>query len=68
MEVEKTLLAKARMLEYFGLKPLTLIATLRTDLSFYELWKGRKPNIGYFYIFNYTCYILNNGKTYLIKF
>lgn len=34
----------------------------------YELWNGKKPNIGYFHIFSCTCYILNNGKTYLTKF
>ncbi|KAK2389666.1 hypothetical protein QL285_063241 [Trifolium repens] len=33
----------------------------------YELFKGRKPNISYFYQFGCTCYILNN-KAYKIKF
>jgi len=33
----------------------------------YELFKGRRPNISYFYQFGCTCYILNN-KLYLNKF
>ena len=34
----------------------------------YELWKGRKPNISYFNIFEYRCFILNNVKDNLKKF
>ena len=34
----------------------------------YELGKGRKPNIGFFYIFWCKCYVLNNGKDNLCKF
>ena len=26
----------------------------------YEIWKGRKPNVEYFHIFESTCYILND--------
>jgi len=33
----------------------------------YELFKGRRPNISYFYQFGCTCYILNT-KLYLKKF
>ena len=33
----------------------------------YELWKGRKPNIGYFRVFGCKCYILNT-KDNLGKF
>lgn len=29
-----------------------------TLLMNYQLWKGRKPNVKYFQIFNSTCYIL----------
>ena len=25
----------------------------------YELWKDRKPNIGYFKVFGYKCFVLN---------
>ena len=32
----------------------------------YELFKGRKPNISYFYLFGCTCYTLNN-KVHLNK-
>ncbi|XP_057496707.1 uncharacterized protein LOC130781518, partial [Actinidia eriantha] len=34
----------------------------------YELWKGRKPNIGFFHAFGCKCYVLNNGKDNLGKF
>ncbi|KAA0026048.1 gag-pol polyprotein [Cucumis melo var. makuwa] len=29
-----------------------------TNVTLYELWKGRKPNVKYFHIFGSTCYIL----------
>lgn len=34
----------------------------------YELTKGRKPNIFYFRLFGYKCFILNNKKGNLGKF
>ncbi|GAV62317.1 hypothetical protein CFOL_v3_05841 [Cephalotus follicularis] len=34
----------------------------------YELWRGRKPNIGYFHTFGCKCFIHNNGKEHLGKF
>ena len=34
----------------------------------YELYKGRKPNIGYFHIFGCKCFILDNKKNHLAKF
>lgn len=34
----------------------------------YELFKGRKPNISYFHIFGWKCFILNNDKDNLGKF
>ncbi|WJX88387.1 hypothetical protein P8452_70484 [Trifolium repens] len=37
------------------------------NLTTYELFKGRKPNISYFHQFGCTCYILNN-KAYKRKF
>ena len=33
----------------------------------YELWKRRKPNISYFYVFGFECFILNT-KDKLSKF
>lgn len=33
----------------------------------YELWKGKQPNVRYFYIFRSWCYILND-KEQLKKF
>ncbi|KAM5584807.1 hypothetical protein ABKV19_004255, partial [Rosa sericea] len=29
-----------------------------TDQTTYELWKGKKPNVGYFHVFGSPCYIL----------
>ena len=26
----------------------------------YEIWKGKKPNVGYFHVFGNMCYILND--------
>ena len=34
----------------------------------YELWHGRKPNIGYFHIFGCKCFVHNNDKNNLRKF
>ena len=36
--------------------------------TFYELWKGRRPNISYFHIFRCKCFIHNNNKDNLEKF
>ena len=35
--------------------------------TLYELWKGRKPNISYFHVFGFDCFILNT-KDKLSKF
>ena len=32
-----------------------------TKQTSYELWKGKKLNVGYFYTFGSKCYILNEG-------
>ena len=34
----------------------------------YELWKGKLPNISYFYAFGCKCFVHNNGKETLGKF
>nr|KYP57645.1 Copia protein [Cajanus cajan] len=34
----------------------------------YEIYKGRKPNISYFRVFGFKCFVLNNGKEQLGKF
>lgn len=28
----------------------------------YELWKGKKPNVGYFHVFENCCYILRDRE------
>ena len=35
---------------------------LGTKMTPYEIWKGKKPNVGYFHIFGSTCYILNDHE------
>ena len=39
----------------------------RMEKTPYELWKGRKPRIGYFKVFGSPCYIYND-KDHLAKF
>lgn len=76
MEAGRAILAKIRMQEYFWLEVInTTCYTYNRSLNhstlkktLYQLQKGRKPNIGYSHNFGYTCYILNNGNTYLTKF
>ncbi|XP_040361901.1 uncharacterized protein LOC121049269 [Rosa chinensis] len=38
-----------------------------TEQTAYELWKGKKPNVGYFHIFGSPCYILRD-REHLGKF
>ena len=33
-----------------------------TSKTPYEIWRGKKPNLGYFHIFGSTCYILNDRE------
>ncbi|RDX90269.1 hypothetical protein CR513_27897, partial [Mucuna pruriens] len=40
---------------------------LLVEVTHYELWKGRQPNISYFHHFGYECFILNT-KDNLGKF
>ncbi|TYK21888.1 hypothetical protein E5676_scaffold494G00240 [Cucumis melo var. makuwa] len=37
-----------------------VILCLGTTTTSYELWKGRKPNVKYFHIFDSTCFILSD--------
>ena len=34
----------------------------------YELYRGKKPNVEHFRVFDYRCFVLNNGKDHLGKF
>ena len=34
----------------------------------YEIWHGRRPNIGYFHVFGCKCFVHNNDKNNLGKF
>lgn len=31
---------------------------LGTTVSLYEMWRGRKPNVQYFHVFGFVCYII----------
>lgn len=31
-----------------------------TDMTPYEIWKGKKPNVKYFHIFGVVCYVLRD--------
>ena len=38
------------------------------DKTAYELLKGRNPNLSHLHVFDFKCFILNNGKENLGKF
>lgn len=38
------------------------IVNKQCNKTLYELWKGKKPNFSYFYIFRCKCYVHNNVK------
>lgn len=72
----RTMLCESNLLKYFWTEAINTAcyilncALIRPVLKkiTYELWKGRKPNIGYFHVFGCRCFILNNGKSNLYKF
>ena len=72
----RTILCESKLLKYFWIEAINIAcyilnrALIRLILKkiLYKLWKGRKPNIKYFHIFGYRCFILNNGKDRLDKF
>ena len=70
-----TMLCESNLSKYFWAKAIntayyilnhTLIRSILKKTP-YELWKGRKPNIGYFHIFGCRYFILNNDKDKLEK-
>ena len=70
------MLCKSKLPKYFWAEVIntacyilnyTLIRLILKKIS-YELWKGRKPNIGYFHILDCRYFILNNSKDSLDKF
>ena len=75
-EMARTMLCKNSLPKYFWAKTMNTTcfiikrAMIRPILKKipYELWKGRKPNINFFYAFRCKYYVLNNGKDNLGKF
>ena len=70
IEAGKTMLAEAKLPKYFWADAIhTACFTQNRSLvnktygkTPYELWRGRKPNIGFFKIFGCKCYVLYMGK------
>lgn len=58
--------AKAISTTFYILNRCLVNSTLKKTL--YELWNGKKPNIGYFYPFACKCFGHNNGKENIGKF
>ena len=41
---------------------LNRIPMKKNEISPYDLWKGRKPNIGYFKVWGWSCLLQENGS------
>ena len=72
----RTMLCDSKLPKYLWIEAINtacfilnhaLIISILKKIS-YELWKGRKTNIGYFHIFGCRYFILNNDKDSLGKF
>jgi transposase InsO family protein len=74
-EMARTMIHKNNLAKYIWAEAVNttcyvqnrIYIRLILEKTTYELFKGRRPNISYFYQFGCTCYILNN-KLYLKKF
>ena len=75
-EMVHTMLCESNLPRYFWMKVINTAcyilnrALIRQILkkTSYELWKGRKSNIAYFYTFGCRCFVLNNDKERLENF
>ena len=69
----KTMLNDNLTLKHFWIEAINTTCYLQNIIrpilkkSYYELWKGQKPNISYFYPFRCKCFIFNT-KDNLKKF
>ena len=69
-EMARTMLYENNLPKYFWAEAVNITcyilnrALIRPILKKtpYELWHGRKPNIGYFHVFGCKCFIHNNDK------
>ncbi|GAV87077.1 hypothetical protein CFOL_v3_30503 [Cephalotus follicularis] len=72
----RTLLNENNLPKYFWAEAINTSCYILNRISIrsflkktpYELWRGRKPNIGYFHAFECKCFIHNNGNDHLGKF
>ena len=46
---------------------MALVESHHTQMTPYEIWKGKKPKVGYFHVFGSMCYIIND-REHLGKF
>ena len=74
-EMARSMLCDKNLPKYFWAETINTACHILNSLhkthlkkTPYELYKGRKPNIGNFHVFSSTCYIFNNGKEALGKF
>jgi len=75
-ELARTMLNDNSLPKYFGADAVSTTCHILNrvlirpvlKLTPYENFKGRKPNFSYFKAFGCTCFILNNGKSNLVKF
>ena len=72
----RIMLCESNLSKYFWIKVIniacyilnhTLIRLILKKIP-YELWKEKKSNIVYFYLFDCWCFVLNNDKDKLEKF
>ncbi|WJX24547.1 hypothetical protein P8452_13641 [Trifolium repens] len=74
-EMARTMMHETKLAKHFWAEAVNTACYIQNriyirpllNITTYELFKGRKPNISYFHQFGCTCYILNN-KAYKRKF
>ncbi|WJX39850.1 hypothetical protein P8452_27360 [Trifolium repens] len=74
-EMARTMMQETKLAKHFWAEAVNTACYIQNriyirpllNITTYELFKGRKPNISYFHQFGCTCYILNN-KAYKRKF
>ncbi|KAK2435811.1 putative mitochondrial protein [Trifolium repens] len=74
-EMARTMMHETKLAKHFWAEAVNTACYIQNriyirpllNLTTYELFKGRKPNISYFHQFGCTCYILSN-KAYKRKF
>ena len=76
-ELARTMLSESSLPKYFWADAVStscyvmnrvLIRPILKKTTPYELFNGRKPNIGHQRVFGCSCFVLNNGKENMGKF